>query len=131
MNEPTRVADVAELVRSLLPGDSQSFALFDLLPVGVFVVAADGRQLYANTAATEILGREFKPGITAEERAKFFRAFISGTNQPYPPDRLPSMRALRGEHVRVMDMEVHGPERTVIIDIAATPIFDANKIIIG
>ena len=131
MNEPTRVADVAELVRSLLTGDSRSFVLFDLLPVGVFVIAADGRQLYANAAAKEILGRDVEPGRTAEERSSMLRVFISGTNQPYPPDQLPSMRALRGERVHVTDMEIHGPERTVIVDVAAAPIVDANGTIAG
>ena len=131
MNEPTRVADVAELVRSLLTGDSRSFVLFDLLPVGVFVIAADGRQLYANAAAKEILGRDVEPGRTAEERSSMLRVFISGTNQPYPPDQLPSMRALRGERVHVTDMEIHGPERSVIVDVAAAPIVDANGTIAG
>ena len=131
MNEPTRVADVAELVRSLLTGDSRSFVLFDLLPVGVFVIAADGRQLYANAAAKEILGRDVEPGRTAEERSSMLRVFVSGTNQPYPPDQLPSMRALRGERVHVTDMEIHGPERTVIVDVAAAPIVDANGTIAG
>src|SRR5438876_53340 len=87
MNEPTRVADVAELVRSLLTGDSRSFVLFDLLPVGVFVIAADGRQLYANAAAKEILGRDVEPGRTAEERSSMLRVFVSGTNKTYTREK--------------------------------------------
>jgi two-component system, sensor histidine kinase and response regulator len=126
-----RVADVAELARSLLPGDSHSFAILDKLPVGVFVIGNDGRQLYANAAAKEILGREVEPGRTAEERASFFRAYVSGTDNPYPPDQLPSMRALRGERVHVMDMEVRGPDRTVIVDIMAAPILDQQGRITG
>src|SRR5690348_10870856 len=117
MNDGTRVADVAELVRTLLPGDSRSFALLDMLPIGVFVLDREGRQLYANNAVAAILGRRIEPGAGAEERTSFFHAFVSGTNDPYPPDRLPSMRAIRGERVHVMDMEVRGPERTVILDI--------------
>src|SRR5205085_6678407 len=45
--------------------------------------------------------------------------------------RLPSMRAIRGEHVHVMDMEIRGPERTVILDIAASPITDTAGNIVG
>ena len=86
MDEPTRAEDVAELVRSLLTGDSRPFALFDVLPVGVFVVGTDGRQLYANTAANTILGRDVQPGRNAEERSSFFHTFVSGTDQPYPPE---------------------------------------------
>src|ERR1700719_3907775 len=101
MKDGTRVADVAELVRSLLPGDSRSFALLDMLPIGVFVLDREGRQLYANNAVGEILGRRIEPGTSAEERTAFFRAFVAGTNDPYPPEQLPSMRAIRGERVHV------------------------------
>src|SRR5436190_20327500 len=109
---------------NVLPGDSRSLAILDILPIGVFVIALDGRQLYANAAAAAILGRTVAPGTTAEDRASFFRAYISGTNDPYPPEQLPSMRALRGESVHVMDMEVRAPDRTMIIDIAASPTYD-------
>jgi len=131
MSKGKGVSDAAELVRGLRLGDPRSFAVLDNLPVGIFIVAADGRQLYANATAKEILGREAEPGSTAEQRASFFRAYVSGTTKPYPPDQLPSMRALRGEHVRVMDLEVHGPERTIIVDVAAAPIVDGAGTIVG
>jgi len=131
MSEAKSVSDVGELVRGLQLGDPRSFAVLDNLPVGIFIVAVDGRQLYANTAANEILGREGEPGATAEQRASFYRAYISGTSKPYPPDQLPSMRALRGEHVRVVDLEVHRPDRMVIVDVAAAPIVDAAGAIVG
>ena len=131
MSEVKGVSDAAELVRGLQLGDPRSFAVLDNLPVGIFIIAADGRQLYANAAAKDILGREVEPGSSAEQRASFFHAYVSGTNKPYPPDALPSMRALRGEHVRVMDLEVRGPERTVIVDVAAAPIVDAAGAIVG
>src|SRR2546423_6120322 len=116
---------------NVLPGDSRSLAILDILPIGVFVIAPDGRQLYANAAVADILGRTIEPGTTAEDRASFFRAYISGTNDPYPPEQLPSMRALRGERVHVMDMEIRAPDRTVVIDIAASPIFDEAGEIVG
>src|SRR5579884_3412164 len=118
MSDTTPVTSVSDIVRALLPGDARSLALLDMLPVGVFVIAADGRQIYANRAAGEILGRDFVEGTSAEERASQARAFIVGTNEPYPPEQLPSMRALRGERVHVMDLEIRGPERTVVIDVA-------------
>ena len=112
---------LVELVRTL-PADSGSFALLDAIPVGIFVVGADGRQLYTNQAAQELLGRDVKPGTTAEERASFFHVHVAGTGKVYPPDQLPTMRALRGEHVRVMDMELRRPDRLIVVDCAAAPI---------
>src|SRR6267143_2572282 len=99
---------LVELVRSL-PADPTSFALLDALPIGIFIVGADGRQVFTNVAARELLGRDIKPGTTAEERASFFHVHVAGTGAFYPPDRLPSVRALTGEHVRVMDMELRLP----------------------
>ncbi|HJT17160.1 MAG TPA: PAS domain S-box protein, partial [Thermoanaerobaculia bacterium] len=131
MSDSNPVTSVAEIVRALLPGDPRSLALLDMLPVGVFVIAPDGKQIYGNRAAGEILGRHFGEGTSAEERASLARAFILGTNEPYPPEQLPSMRALRGERVHVMDLEIRGPERTVVIDVAAAPIFDDNGHIAG
>jgi two-component system sensor histidine kinase/response regulator len=116
---------------NVLPGDSRSLAILEILPIGVFVIAPDGRQLYGNAAVADILGRKIEPGTTAEDRASFFRAYISGTNDPYPPEQLPSMRALRGERVHVMDMEIRAPDRTVVLDIAASPIFDEAGKIVG
>src|ERR1700731_4691265 len=102
---PNSSMKLVELVRSL-SADPASFALLDAIPIGIFIVAADGRNVYTNAAAKELLGRDIMPGTTAEERASFFHVHVAGTGALYPPDRLPSMRALRGEHVRVMDMEL-------------------------
>src|SRR6476659_9968210 len=41
------------------------------------------------------------------------------------------MRALRGERVHVMDMEIRAPDRRVVIDVAACPIYDAAGNIAG
>src|SRR5947207_14322609 len=107
---------------NVLPGDSRSLAILDILPIGVFVIAPDGRQLYANAAVADILGRTIEPGTTAADRASFFRAYISGTDDSYPPTLLPSMRALSGARGRVLDMESRAPGRTVGIDTADSPI---------
>ncbi|MDQ6799311.1 MAG: PAS domain S-box protein [Acidobacteriota bacterium] len=121
---------LVELVRTL-PADPGSFALLDAVPIGIFIVAADGRSVYTNAAAKELLGRDIKPGTTAEERAEFFHVHVAGTGAAYPPDRLPSMRALRGEHVRVMDMELRSTNRMIVVDCAAAPIEGPDGEIVG
>ena len=132
MSEGKGVADIADLVRTLLPDNPHWFDLIECLPVGVFVVGKDGRQLYENAAAKEILGRELEPGTTAEERVSRARVFVAGTAQPYAPEQLPSMRALRGERVRVMDLEVHRPDgRIVVLDVASCPLVDGTGTITG
>jgi PAS domain S-box-containing protein len=121
---------LVDFVRTL-PADPGSFALLDAIPVGIFLVAADGTQIYTNRAATELLGRELKPGTTAEERASLFHIHVAGTGAKYPTERLPSMRALRGEHVRVMDMELRRPDKLIVIDCSAAPIETPDGQIVG
>ena len=130
MTQTKRVTDVAELIR-WLPADPNSFRLLDSVPIGIFVVGADGRQLFTNAAAKELLGHDIPPGATPEERAAVFKVHVTGTGARYPIDQLPSMRALRGETVRAMDLEVRRDDRMVVVDAAAAPIRGADGSIVG
>jgi len=130
MTQTKRVTDVAELIR-WLPADPNSFRLLDSVPIGIFVVGADGRQLFTNAAAKELLGHDIPPGATPEERAAIFNVHVTGTGARYPVDQLPTMRALRGETVRAMDLEVRRADRMVVVDAAAAPIRGADGSIVG
>ena len=46
----------------------------------------------------------------------------TGTDIAYPPDRIPVVRAIRGEQVYAADLEIHRPDRVVPVEVWATPI---------
>ncbi|MFT3927753.1 MAG: AAA family ATPase [Myxococcales bacterium] len=96
--------------------------LFEGMPVGVYVVDAQGRTAFENRRAVEILGEELAPTaeLRAAQRARSMR--LAGTDDPYPVERLPLMRALRGETAMEDDMEVVRPDRRVPIAAWGTPI---------
>lgn len=81
----------------------------DDLPLGVVVRGADQKPYYQNHAATELLGSILEP------EAAMDKLLISGSNQPYPVEQLPAIRALRGEtcHIDNLDIEHNGQRRSV------------------
>ncbi|HKB80446.1 MAG TPA: PAS domain S-box protein [Thermoanaerobaculia bacterium] len=131
MHDGKNIADVAELVRNLLPGDGNWFDLIEHLPVGVCVYGAHGEQVYGNAAAADILGEVPPAGASAAERATRLRTLIAGTGKAYPAEQLPSMRAVRGEHLRIMDLEVDRGDRRLVLDVAACPLTDPAGKAIG
>jgi PAS domain S-box-containing protein len=93
------------------------------LPVGVFVLTASGKPYYANQTAQQILGKGIAPGASPEDLAEVYQAYIAGTDIEYPTDRMPVVRALSGRSTTVDDLEIHGPNGRIQIQIWGTPIF--------
>jgi signal transduction histidine kinase len=52
--------------------------------------------------------------------------YVSGTDTPYPAERLPVARAMRGERVHVTDIEIHAPDRVIPLDVWAAPVYTGN-----
>ena len=117
---------------TLRDSEQRLLRFLDALPVGVFVVEPDGRPFYANRSATEILGKGIIPDTTTGQLAEVYRAFVAGTDQLYPTERMPLVRALSGEASSVDDMEIERPDGRILIEIHGAPIRDAEgRIIYG
>ncbi len=117
---------------TLRDSEQRLLRFLDALPVGVFVVEPDGRPFYANRSATEILGKGIIPDTTTSQLAEVYRAFVAGTDQLYPTERMPLVRALSGEASSVDDMEIERPDGRILIEIHGAPIRDAEgRIIYG
>ena len=117
---------------TLRDSEQRLLRFLDALPVGVFVVEPDGRPFYANRSATEILGKGIIPDTTTGQLAEVYRAFVAGTDQLYPTERMPLVRALSGEASSVDDMEIERPDGRILIEIHGAPIWDAEgRIIYG
>jgi rsbT co-antagonist protein RsbR len=98
----TIMRDMSESRRveaTLRDSEQRLLRFLDALPVGVFVVEPDGRPFYANRSAIEILGKGIMPDATTGQLAEVYRAFVAGTDQLYPTERMPLVRALSGEDI--------------------------------
>ncbi|MFN2588020.1 MAG: sensor domain-containing diguanylate cyclase [Actinomycetota bacterium] len=107
------------------PGDIDFGEFVQNLPIAIFVVDGEGRPCYANPAAIELLGKGAAPG--AADLGNTYRAYLSGTDHEYPQDRLPLMRALKGESCVVDDIEIRRPEGTISLQVWGTPVYDAEE----
>jgi signal transduction histidine kinase len=79
---------------------------------------------YANRTAQDLLGKGIIAEATPEQLPEVYQVYIAGTDQLYPPEQLPSTRAVKGESVSVEDLEIHQGETIIPLDARATPIFE-------
>ncbi|HEU5261860.1 MAG TPA: PAS domain S-box protein [Gemmatimonadales bacterium] len=110
--------------QALRDSEHRLFQILEAMPVAVFVVDASGRPYYANQASRDILGKGIVPNATAERLPEVYQAFVAGTPNPYPPERQPIVRAMRGERAYVADIEIHRPDRRVPLEVWAAPVYD-------
>jgi PAS domain S-box-containing protein len=114
----------AKLYSKLREGESQMTQFLEAIPVGVAVVDAAGRPYYLNQQARQLSGKGIDPLVSAEQIAEAYQVYLSGTNQPYPMEKMPIIRALKGERTRVDDVEIHQDRATIPVESSGTPIFD-------
>ena len=97
----------------------------DNIPMGVFVIDAAGKPVYANRASVDLLGKGVDPDATPERLADVYKTYVYGTLDEYPTERMPVVRALSGETTSVHDMEIHKQDGNVAIEVWAQPVKDS------
>jgi PAS domain S-box-containing protein len=121
------VNEELKLVNEALSASESRLSQFlEALPVGVSVYNPDGSIAYFNQTAGELLGADTIAESTAEQLAATYQLYVANTDELYPPDNLPILRALKGEFVKVDDVEIRQDGKIIAIEINTTPIFDAN-----
>ncbi|HUJ60879.1 MAG TPA: sensor domain-containing diguanylate cyclase [Kofleriaceae bacterium] len=100
--------------------------LLDQIPVGLVVAHNDGAPAYANAQARALLEGE---GVSLD--ALFAgareRMFELGTDNVYPPARLPLRRALAGEHLESNDVELRRRDgETIPLHMRGAPVCDRD-----
>ncbi|MEG4285323.1 response regulator [Microcoleus sp. A006_D1] len=121
VNEELKVVNEA-----LSASESRLNQFLEALPVGVSVYNPDGSIAYFNQTARDLLGADIIPESTAEQLAATYQLYVANTDELYPPDNLPILRALKGEFVKVDDVEIRQNGKIIALEINTTPIFDAR-----
>jgi signal transduction histidine kinase len=96
------VAQAAELARSRVALEEQSRMLklvLDSMGEGLVASDAEGRFLLWNDSASKLLGRG-EAGLPPEEWSSHYACYLPDGATPCPMDRLPLVRALRGESLQ-------------------------------
>jgi len=110
--------------RSLQASEQKFLTLLNHVPIGISVFDATGSQILINQVGETILGQEFVPGIPLDQISQVYRVYVAGTDQPYPVDQLPAMRALRGESVLVEDIEIERNHHRIPLSVQTIPILN-------
>jgi len=114
----------ARLYSKLRASENRMTQFLDAIPVGIAIVDASGRPYYANQRRIQLSGREIDPSVTADQFAEVYQFYRVGTDQKYPSDQLPIVRALNGERTTVDDMEIRQNNATIPVEAWGTPVFD-------
>ncbi|MBD2612790.1 response regulator [Nostoc punctiforme FACHB-252] len=119
-------AEMQILNEALSESQSQLTQFLEAMPVGVFIIDAQGNPYYTNEIAQEILGQGIVTEVIPEKLSEVYQAYLAGKNQLYPSDRLPIIRALQGESTRIDDMEIRYDEKIIPIEVLGKPIYDES-----
>lgn len=104
------------------------------VPLGVFVVDEQGRSTFANEMAQHMLGRGIAPRTgNTSQLAEVYPIQVAETDNLYPTETLPLVRALHGEaSPKVDDMEVQHPDGSrLLLEVQASGLYDQEHHLIG
>ncbi|MEH1772871.1 ATP-binding protein [Nostoc sp.] len=127
-------AQMQILNEALSHSQSRLTQFLEAIPVGVFIIDAEGKPYYTNQIGQQILGQgamsnDKSLGVHAKvsaQKSEISQAYLAGTDQLYPSDRLPILRALQGESTRVDDMEIRYDDKIIPIEVLGKPIYDES-----
>ena len=114
----------AKLYSKLRASESQMAQFLEAIPVGIGIVDAAGRPYYANQRGIQLMGKAIDPSVAPDQLAEAYQFYMTGTNQIYPTERLPAIRALQGEHTTIDDVDIRQNNTTIPIEVWGTPVFD-------
>ncbi len=113
--------------------EAKLIGFLNALPIAVIVVGSDTKLSYMNDLAMELYnrGRTTEPpmgpdhGRSLDEVLREIPTYIID-GDPLPLDRSPSLRALKGERVRLDNVEVQLRAERVPLEMLSVPIRDEN-----
>ncbi|MBP2232413.1 PAS domain S-box-containing protein [Azospirillum agricola] len=130
-DELERQVGQRERVESELRRNTELLDLvMEYMPAGVFVMAADGRIIRQNAAATRIWGGERKVGV---DRYGEYKAWWADSGEPVAPDAWAVLRAVRDGETRlgeIIDIEGFDGSRKTIRN-SAVPLRNGGGAIVG
>ncbi|MFN6487489.1 MULTISPECIES: AAA family ATPase [unclassified Nostoc] len=114
----------AKLYAKLRASESQMTQFLEAIPVGIGIIDATGRPYYVNQRGIELMGKGVDPAATPDQLSETYQLYVTGTDQIYPSERLPIIRALSGERTRIDDIDIHQNNATIPVEGWGTPVFD-------
>ncbi|MBD2309328.1 PAS domain S-box protein [Chroococcidiopsis sp. FACHB-1243] len=114
----------ARLYAKLRKSESKLTQFLEAVPVGIAIVDAAGRPYYANQCGNQLIGKATDPSLAPEQITAAYQFYVAGTEQIYPTERLPNVRALKGERSWHDDMEIRQTNAIIPVEAWGTPVYD-------
>ena len=111
------VAERQRVQEALRDSEKRLTQFLEAVPVGVFVVDVSGKTYYANQTAQRLLGKGIAADATVGQLPEIYQSYREGSDQIYPRDQQPLMRALKGERTTTDDLELHQGDKIIPLEI--------------
>ncbi len=126
----TEHADVVEshlqnqAEETIKESEKRLIQFLEAMPFGIIVLDVTGELYYANPIAQQLASQKIPPRVKVEHLAAIYPFYMRESNQIYPFDKCPLMRALQGETTIVDDIEIRHSNKTIPLEVRGTPIFE-------
>ncbi len=120
----------AKLYTEVRENENRLNQFLEGIPVGIFIHDHKGKPLYTNSVAQQLLGQGITTDLTKDNLSLTYQVYRADTDQLYPHDQLPGISALKGESIRVDDIEFRHGDRVIPIEAWGKPIYDEKGNII-
>jgi predicted ATPase/class 3 adenylate cyclase/GAF domain-containing protein/tRNA A-37 threonylcarbamoyl transferase component Bud32 len=114
----------AKLYSEVTESGKKLTQFLEAMPIGVSVLDASGKPYYRNRISQQLVNQGVFPDNPTESADEVSQTYIAGTNQPYPTEQLPSVRALRGESTTADNLEIRQGDKVIPLEARGTPILD-------
>ncbi|CAN1213212.1 response regulator [Tumidithrix helvetica PCC 7403] len=111
-----------QAIEALQASERRLRKFLEAMPVGVFVIDAEGKPYYINSLGEQLLGKGLVKNLASSKLSEAYEAYVRDTNEIYPTTDSPIYKALQGEISSVDDMEIRHGDRTIPIEVWGTPI---------
>ncbi|QHW01552.1 response regulator [Spirosoma endbachense] len=117
--------NATRLNRQLAQNEQQLKRFLEAVPVSIVVVNKDGDLYYANQAAATMFEAITKLNTYADI-LKQITIYQFPNGNPYPTEKRPAFRAMKGETSQVDDIEVRIGDKAIQILSSSSPVYDAE-----
>jgi PAS domain S-box-containing protein len=115
----------------LRENERKLYQFLEAIPLGINVIDTASKFVYVNQTALKIYGKESSSDAPLENCSDVYpQLYIAGTEQQYPLEKLPLIRALQDEKTIIDDLEIHQPTKIVPVEAWGTPIYDEQGAIV-
>ncbi|MEP6514983.1 AAA family ATPase [Microcoleus vaginatus] len=120
----------SQLYTEVRENETRLTQFLEAMPVGILVLKPSGTPYYVNQKGQQLLGKGVAADAAREQLAEVYQVYTADTSEPYPVEKMPGVRALKGESSTVNDVEIYQTDKVVPIEVWGTPIYDNQSNIV-